>query len=49
MKTKDNSMAGGVLMLCGLVILLTVPMVIGHFALSPAAPAPIQVSSANMQ
>ena len=49
MKAENNSMAGGIFMLCGLIMLLTVPMVIGHYALSPATVAPATVNVANTQ
>jgi hypothetical protein len=43
MKDKKNSMAknpmaGGLVMLFGLVVMLTVPMAIGHYTLTPIAP-----------
>ena len=44
MKMKKDTMTGGVLMLCGLVVLLGAPMVIGHFALKHA-PAMVEQAS----
>lgn len=38
MKNEKNSMAGGVFMLFSLVMMLSVPMVIGHYTLKPAQP-----------
>lgn len=49
MKAEQNSMTGGIIMLCSLVIMLTIPMIIGHYTLAAPAPAPIQVSAVTAQ
>jgi hypothetical protein len=47
MKSETNSMVGGVIMLCGLVVLLSVPMIIGHYALPSVAPVTVQADASN--
>jgi len=49
MKAEKNSMAGGVFMLVGLVVLLAVPMVLGHFVMVPAVVETVQASAAVAQ
>ncbi len=49
MNTEKSSMAGGVFMLFGLVVMLSVPMVVGHFALKAAPQVTVQADASNVR
>ena len=49
MKTMNNSMSGGLMMLSALVLLLSVPMVLGHFTLKHEPVTIVQASAENAQ
>jgi hypothetical protein len=49
MKTNNGSMAGGVWMLVSLVVMLTIPMVIGHFSLEKSPQVTVQADASIAQ
>lgn len=49
MKADTHSMTGGVVMLFGLVVLLAVPMVVGHFALKSSAEPALHANASQAQ